>query len=154
ELLQLLQHGGLALAGHVFLARRPVGHDKPVAAAAVDAAAAEANALAPDFAAPAVGQGARARGDATPAEVAGVDRLAVADQLLSANRVDAVGADQRVRFDHGAVGKVNPDAALRHFIARGATAEVQVVAPGAVEQDLVQRRAVDADDRRAHLGRQ
>src|SRR5262249_52457862 len=91
------------------------------------------------------------RRHATPADTAGEPRRVGAEQVLSDNRMNAIGADDDVGLDLAAVGKARHRAAIACFNRDAASSEADVGRLERATQHVEQVGAVHRDVRRAEL---
>src|SRR5262245_56415049 len=91
------------------------------------------------------------RRHATPADTAGEPRRVGAEQVLSDNRMNAIGADDDVSLDLAAVGKAHHRATIACFNRDAASAEADVGRLERAAQHVEQVGAVHRDVRRAEL---
>ncbi len=137
----------LALAGLARRSSRGVGDHEPVDPFGIDAHGAETTTTTPGLEEVRLRKRAGGNGrDATPAGVPRVARLAAAVELRAHGRMDPIGADQHVALAGGPVGDARGDP-LTDLEVHERRARLD--RPGALEEDRLQRRPVDADHRRA-----
>src|SRR5262245_45462824 len=91
------------------------------------------------------------RRHATPADTAGEPRRVGAEQVLSNNRMNAIGADYDVGLDLAAVGKAHHRATIACFNRDAARSEADVGRLERAAQHVEQVGAVHRDVRRAEL---
>jgi hypothetical protein len=88
---------------------------------------------------------------AAPADTAGESRRIRAEQTLSHNRMNAVGADDDVGLDFAAIGKARHPAAIARFGGDAAGSKTEIDRLERAAQHVEQVRAVHHQVRRAKL---